>query len=61
MTVLDEDGSQLGDAAAVEGAVRRLLDGLDAICSEGEYASVEVVRPWSGPNPTITGEFSNVS
>ena len=40
--------------------MRRLLDGLDAICAEGEYASVEVLRPWSGPNPTITGEFSNV-
>ncbi len=61
MTVLDEDGARLGNAAAVEGAVIRLLDGLDAICSEGEYASVEVLRPWSGPNPTITGEFSNVS
>ena len=61
MTSFDEDGALLDDAASVDDAVRRLLDGLDAICSEGEYASVEVERPWSGPNPIITGEFSNVS
>jgi len=61
MTSFDEDGALLDDPASVDGAVGRLLDGLDAICSEGEYASVEVHRPWSGPNPRITGEFSNVS
>ena len=61
MTVVDEDGALLDGVASVDAAVLRLLDGLDAICTEGEYASVEVVRPWSGPNPVITGEFSNVS
>lgn len=61
MTAFDEDGALLDDPPSVESAVRRLLGGLDAICSEGEYASVEVERPWSGPNPRITGEFSNVS
>src|SRR6476661_9113534 len=61
MSELEADGARLVDAAAVDEAVGRLLDVLDAICSEGEYASVEVERPWSGPNPVITGEFSNVS
>jgi len=60
MTDLLEDGALLGGPVEVEAAVRRLLDGIDAICGEGQYAEVAVVRPWSGPNPRITGEFSSI-
>jgi AMP nucleosidase len=60
MTDLLEDGAQLGGPAEVEAAVCRLLDGIDAICGEGQYAEVAVDRPWSGPNPRITGEFSSI-
>jgi len=60
MIDLDEDGGQLTDPVGREQAANRLLDGIEAICDEGWYASVEVLRPWSGPNPRITGEFSSI-
>src|SRR3954451_11205602 len=60
MIDLDEDGARLTDPASREQAANRLLDGVEAICDEGSYASVEVLRPWSGPNPRITGEFSSI-
>jgi AMP nucleosidase len=60
MTDVDEDGARLPDQDAQRHAASRLLDGIEAICDAGSYAEVEVLRPWSGPNPRITGEFSSI-
>ncbi|MQA03487.1 MAG: AMP nucleosidase [Streptosporangiales bacterium] len=51
------DGAEL-DSSAVDTAVDRLLDVLDAVDADGWYPSLEVVRPWSDHNPRITGEFA---
>ncbi len=39
-------------------AVEKLLGELAAIEADGWYPAIEVQRPWSQHNPTITGEFS---
>ena len=60
MTDLDEDGARLTHPDGFRDAAIRLLDGVEAICDAGSYAEVEVLRPWSRPNPRITGEFSSI-
>ena len=50
------DGRAL-DATAIPTAVADLLEALAAIESDGWYPAIEVHRPWSAHNPTITGEF----
>ena len=54
------DGAALpaDDAAAVDEAVRALVEALTAAESAGWYGGIEVVRPWSDHNPRITGEFA---
>lgn len=51
------DGATLG-TDAVAAAVVELCDELEAIDGAGWYPAIEVVRPWSGHNPRITGEFA---
>jgi AMP nucleosidase len=38
--------------------VTALCDALDAIDADGWYPAIEVHRPWSAHNPSITGEFA---
>jgi AMP nucleosidase len=46
------------DSARLDTAVTRLLDTLEGVDAEGWYGTLEVRRPWSEHNPTITGEFA---
>src|SRR5438128_1180147 len=54
------DGRAL-DATAIRAAVADLLETLAAIDADGWYPAIEVHRPWSAHNPTITGEFSGAA
>src|SRR4051794_33973180 len=51
------DGAHVGEAE-VASAVSGLCDALEAIDADGWYPAIEVVRPWSRHNPSITGEFA---
>ncbi|MGI8664088.1 MAG: AMP nucleosidase [Acidimicrobiales bacterium] len=50
------DGSAL-TVMAIPAAVDDLLLALEGIDADGWYPAIEVHRPWSAHNPTITGEF----
>jgi AMP nucleosidase len=51
------DGTHLAPEA-VAAAVGDLCDAVEAIDADGWYPAMEVVRPWSRHNPSITGEFA---
>jgi len=51
------DGSSI-PVTDLPAAVAGLLETLDGIDADGWYPAIEVSRPWSLHNPTITGEFA---
>jgi AMP nucleosidase len=51
------DGATLAAEAAPEVAAA-LCNRLEAIDASGWYPAIDVLRPWSTHNPTITGEFA---